>query len=99
MPPNSAQVDMSAIREAIARRQGGGATPALNQVSAPGASLPTGGPNTPTSPTPPPAQSPSGSVAPSSAPPQGAKLKQVDNFDDETRSLAKTLISKLMNVL
>ncbi|HJZ04493.1 MAG TPA: hypothetical protein VJ327_01360 [Patescibacteria group bacterium] len=95
MPP--AQIDMTAIREAIARRQGGGASPALSQVTAPGASLPTGGPNTPTNP-PPATATPSGTT-PSPMPSAKPNLKQVGNFDDETRSLAKTLISKLMNVL
>ncbi len=96
MPP--ANIDMDAIREAIARRQKGGAAPALGQVTSPGGPLPTGGPNTPTVPVAqPPAQV--GAPAPAPTPAPKAGMKQVTNFDDETRGLAKTLISKLMNVL
>ena len=102
MQPPNAQIDMAAIREALARRQGGGGTPALDQMAGPGGSLPGGGPNVPI-PTPVPSP-PTGSLPPAQAPlgavaNQPSKLKQVANFDDETKSLAKQLITKLMSTL
>lgn len=50
MPPSN--IDMSAIREAIARRRGGGAMPVGQQMTAPAAPTPQGGFPTP-SPQPP----------------------------------------------
>jgi len=97
-----ADIDMQAIREAVARRQGGGASPIMSQVTAPGAALPTGGPNTPTMPipaSPPIPQAPQGPIAPQTPQAGQPQLKQVANFDDETRGLAKALINKLMGVL
>jgi hypothetical protein len=99
-----ADIDVQAIREAIARRQGGGsATPVVNQMSAPAGALPSGAPNTPT-PAPPPVQLPP-NVPQAPVAPQGAvsgkkpPLSQVANFDDETKGLVKGLISKLMSTL
>lgn len=105
-PPQG--IDMSAIQEAIARRaQGGGGTPAVQQMSAPQAPLPSGGANIPV-----PTQAPqvpqgvqqnvtpSGQGSPVS--PEGAvvgKLKQGASFDDETKAVAKQLVSKLIGVL
>lgn len=103
----SANIDMSAIREAIMRRaQGGGGTPAIQQMSAPQASLPTGGANVPQ-----PNQAPqmpqvqqnvtSGQQG-SPVSPEGAvvgKLKQGASFDDETKQIAKALITKLMGAI
>lgn len=97
------QIDTAAIREAINRRSAGGASPAMSQVSSPGASLPTGGPNVPVPSTPPVQMPPTPPQAPVG--PQGAvsgakpKLSQVANFDDETKNLVKQLISKLMTTL
>jgi hypothetical protein len=105
-----ADIDIQAIRDAIARRQGGGASPVISQMSGPGAQLPTGGSNVPVpspQPAPPTPSLPTGSLPPAQAP-QGAqgatagqpsKLKQVGNFDDETKALAKQLITKLMATL
>lgn len=88
MPPSN--IDISAIREALQRRMGGGVpaggttTPAIGQVSQPGGALPTGGPNV-TSPQPPtmpnanPTQLPSqgGQLPASSATPPQAAAKSV----------------------
>ena len=101
---------MNAIKEALARRKAGGAAPALNQQTSPAGMTPTGGPSTPTVPAPaspapqtttpgtlprPMVQAPTGPQAPTGKP----QMKQVGNFDDETRSLAKALITKLMGAL
>ena len=103
-----AGIDMSLIHEALARRAQGGAlsggnvTPAGGQVSAPGAAIPTGGPNTPTTPPP---------QAPSTPQPNAQVGRQVGtavksaqavngpNFDDETRRISKALISNLIKYL
>lgn len=94
-------IDMELIREALNRRSGG-----ANQFTPPNATLPTGGVNVPQ-----PAQAP---IAPqtqqnvtpgqqgSPVSPEGAvvgKLKQGASFDDETKSVAKQLVSKLIGVL
>lgn len=104
----SAQIDISAIREAIQRRaQGGGGTPPTQQMSAPQAALPTGGANIPmpqqASQVP---QNVQQNVAPgnqgSPVSPEGAvvgKLKQGTAFDDETKTVAKQLVAKLIGVL
>lgn len=104
-PPQG--IDMSAIKEAIQRRmQGGAGTPATQQMSAPQAPLPTGGANVPQ-----PSQAPQipqvqQNVTPGNqgAPvsPEGSvvgKLKQGAAFDDETKAVAKQLVSKLIGVL
>lgn len=116
-PP--AGVDMNLIREALARRAGGGAPmagggtpPAVQQQTAPGGSLPTGGPNVPQGtapqplPTPNPTQGPNTTprqMPASSANPQQqvAKLTgQAMGFPDpETRDMAKTLLAKLVQFL
>ena len=97
---------MGLIREAIQRRaQGGGGTPALQQVTTPQAPLPTGGPNVPQ---PGPQQvpqtqqnvTPGNQGAPVS--PEGnvvGQLKQGATFDDETKKVAKALVAKLIGVL
>lgn len=102
---------MEAIKEAIARRKAGGGESALGTQGAPTGNTPTGGPNTPTVQAPA-APAPTGQTAPSTMPTprppmpapqstQGGKpqMKQVANFDDETRGLAKALITKLMGAL
>lgn len=99
-------VNMDLIREAITRRaQGGGGTPAVQQVTQPQAPLPTGGANVPTQ-TPQPAPQATQNVTPGQqgAPvsPEGnvvGKLKQGAQFDDETKGVAKQLLSKLISVL
>ena len=101
---------MEAIKQAIARRNGGSAAPALSTQGAPGGNTPTGGPSTPTvqpAVTPAPQQTTPGTLPrPTGAPPTGMstpsgkpQLKQVANFDEQTKSLAKALITKLMGAL
>jgi hypothetical protein len=95
---------MNAIRQAMARRQGGGATPAINQVTSPLNATPGGGPNTPTTP---PAPTPTPALPPGQAPlavrgpqaPVAGGIKAPSNFDDETKALAKQLINKLTQAL
>ena len=105
------EIDMTAIREALARRgmggapAGGGTTPMSGQLSAPAGSTPTGGPNVPTppaptSPTPPPAGG--SNVAPRTAAAPMAKAAQAaqgPNFDGETKMIAKALVTKLIKYL
>lgn len=113
-PP--AHIDMSLIREAIARRQAGGVggspqggvtLPAAAQQSQPGGLTPTGQPNTPGQPQP---QPPLGAVPggmPQGAPGGGGAPQQSGvppqkpqaNFDDETKSVGKALISQLLKYL
>lgn len=102
---------MDVIREAIQRRaQGGGGTPAVAQQTTPQGTLPTGGFNTPTTPPAPPQGETRLGNAPASPPggqgnpvsPEGnvvGKLKQGAQFDDETKVVAKQLLSKLIGVL
>ena len=99
-----AGIDMNAIKEAIARRQGGGSTPALSTQGAPAGATPTGGPSTPTVQAPVVPTPTSGGLppAPTAQPtPQGTKPapKQPNNFDDETKTLAKALITKLLGAV
>ncbi len=103
-PPNG--ISMQLIQEAINRRaQGGGGTPPTAQMSVPQGQLPTGGAPMPT-----PNQAPATpqnvqqNVTPQSSPvsPEGqvvGKLKQGASFDDETKAVAKQLLSKLIGVL
>lgn len=99
------QVDMSLIREAMARRLGGGAAgPAMDQQTIPMGSTPGGMPNTPTTPPGAPAANIEGS---SQLPPRqmvnsALKAGQQANspqFDDETRLTAKALVAKLLKVI
>lgn len=97
-----ADLNMDAIREAMARREAGGSVPATSQMTAPGAVLPTGGPNVPIPPTQLPPNPPQAPVAPQGAvsnPQAKPKLSQAANFDDETKGLVKQLITKLMSTL
>ncbi len=109
-PSSSANVSMDAIREAIARRaQGGGGTPPTQQMTSPQAMLPTGGANVPqpSGQAPPVPQNVQQNVSPtgpqgSPVSPEGAvvgKLKQGAAFDDETKTVAKQLVAKLIGVL
>lgn len=105
MNPSAPQgVDMALIREAMQRRsQSGVGTPATQQMTTPQQPLPTGGTNTPTQQAPM-APQPTQNVAPQGSPvsPEGAvigKLKQGASFDDETKSVAKQLVAKLIGVL
>jgi len=94
-------IDMQAIREAVLRRsQGGVGMPAASQMSAPAAPNPMGGAPTPTQPP----------AAPVGVPPTGTgglsqpgvqrpKIAQGTNFDEDTKRIAKTLISRLIQVL
>jgi len=102
-------VDMSLIREAMARRArgdigGGTTTPAAGQMTAPTGETPVGGPNTPTVP-PPGEPVPGGAPAqPPAAQPVNQGLQaggeaQSPQFDEETRVLGKALIAKLLKVL
>lgn len=101
---------MEAIKEAIARHKAGGSSSVLSTQGAPAGATPTGGPSTPTvqppsSPAPQttspgtmpqaPARPAPGPQAPTGRP----QMKQVANFDDETRTLAKALITKLMGAI
>ncbi len=99
-------IDMDAIREAIQRRATGGGTPAVQQMSQPQGQLPTGGQVSPVQQSPQVPQNVQQNVTPGNqgAPvsPEGAvigKLKQGASFDDETKSVAKQLVSKLIGVL
>ncbi len=100
-------IDMNLIREAIARRsQGGAPAPPVQQMSQPQGQLPTGGAPTPQPNQAPPVQPSQQNVTPGNqgAPvsPEGAvvgKLKQGASFDDETRQIAKSLISKLIGAI
>lgn len=104
-PP--ANIDLSAIREAIARRsQGGAGAPPVQQMSQPQGQLPTGGAPTPQPNQAPPVQPSQTNVTPgqqgSPVSPEGAvvgKLKQGASFDDETKVVAKQLLNKLIGVL
>ena len=99
-------IDTSAIREAIMRRaQGGGGTPAVQQMSQPQGQLPTGGMSSPVQQAPP-VQPTATNVTPGNAgAPVSAegnvvgKLKQGASFDDATKQVAKQLLSKLIGVL
>ena len=92
-------IDMQAIKEALLRRsQGGAGMPAASQLSAPAAPNPMGG--APTQVQPP--------AAPVGVPPTGTgglpqpqrpKIAQGTNFDEDTKRVAKTLISRLIQVL
>lgn len=94
---------MSSINEALQRRSGQSA----QQFTPPTASLPTGGPNTPVpGQAPPVPQNVQQNVTPGNqgAPvtPEGnvvGKLKQGASFDDETRTIAKSLITKLIGAI
>jgi hypothetical protein len=108
MQPN---IDMGLIREAMARRGmgglGGGApTPAVGQLTSGGPS-PMGGPSTqqpamPQQPTPGLAQVPT-QVSQTAAPQNGAlkagQQAQGPQFDDETRTLAKSLVQRLLKAI
>lgn len=108
MQPN---LDMSLIREAMARRGmgglgGGNPTPAAGQLSSGGPS-PMGAPSTqqpgmPQQPTPPMSQLPT-QVQQTSAPQNGAlkagQQAQSPLFDAETRDLAKSLVQRLLKGL
>lgn len=104
---NPQGVDMAAIQEAIARRaQGGVGTPPVQQMTTPQQSLPTGGANVPLQQPPQVPQNVQQNVTPGNqgAPvsPEGnvvGKLKQGVQFDDETKAVAKQLVSKLIGVL
>lgn len=105
--------DMSLIMEAIARRaqggplSGGTSMPAIDQVTAPTDSLPTGGPNTPEMP---PAPLPSnaeparmsanaGAGGPANQAVKTATKATSPAFDDETRMMAKNLAKRLLEMM
>jgi len=93
-------VDFSLVREAMARRaQGGGGTPALNQMGTP--VNPTQSGATPVPNTPPATQRPPTATPQFGSPFAGPKQGQAQgvNFDDETRAISKTLIAKLLKVI
>jgi hypothetical protein len=100
-------VDMSPILEALARRRGGGAAPAMDQVSGPMGASPTGGPSTPVAATPQmpqgnpgnmPQQVQSGNAA-NNAALKASQTAQGPQFDPETRDLAKALVQRLLKGL
>lgn len=109
MPP---AVNMDAIREALARRAGGGAAiPAAAQISGAMGRLPTGGASTPI-PQPPtaPAQPQQGAMPQqvrsgaggggggnaTNQALQAGQISQGPQFDDETKNLAKSLVQRLI---
>jgi hypothetical protein len=102
--------DMSLIKAAMDRRGmsggGGGADPMAAQVTAPTGPTPTGGPNTPTTPPPaaPPAPAPGGGQAmptrAAAAPmARAAQAAQSPSFDDQTKTIAKALVTKLLQYI
>lgn len=104
-------IDMSLIREAMARRNSGGlgggtSMPATSQLSA-AAPSPTGAPATqqpptPQQPTPGMAQVPTQvgpSVAPQNEALRSGQQAQGPQFDPETRDLAKSLVQRLLKGL
>ena len=104
---NPQGIDMGAIQEALARRsQGGGGTPPVQQMTTPQQTLPTGGANVPMQQPPQVPQNVQQNVTPGNqgAPvsPEGnvvGKLKTGASFDDETKTVAKQLLTKLIGVL
>ncbi len=102
-------IDMSLIREAMARRASGDVRPPTGQVTLPGGVTPGGGPNTPVSGVP--ATTPSTPMTPPAATPArtdqnvlsglqaGQAVKGNPNVDDETKNVAKVLIKKLMDLM
>lgn len=92
MPPQN--IDMSAIREAMARRAGGGSMPAAAQMSAPAGPMPTGGMPTPTPGTR--APMPQGQNL---TPRQGQPQAPMAGVDNETRQMSKALVKKLLQYL
>lgn len=105
------EVDMNLIREALARRAGGGSPvggstiPAAMQISAPSGAGPTGQPSTPTpqppqtpqAPTPSPVDIATRQAAGGAA--GAAQVAQGPNFDDETKKISKALVTKLIQYL
>jgi hypothetical protein len=102
-------IDTSQVQQALmARMQENAPTPALQQQSAPGGSLPTGGFNTPTLPAPASPKMPDKNVMPRTAGPQDPTKKTANNtmkaamnmlggeFDPESQSVAKALITNLL---
>lgn len=112
-PP--AGIDVSLIREALARRAagglGGGTTlPVVQQVSVPGGALPTGGPNVsvpqpapqpPAQPNQLPAQNRQMPASSATPAQSAANVAQLAQGmpDDETRKIAKALLGKLVQFL
>jgi hypothetical protein len=103
---NPQGIDMAVIQEAIARRAQGGSVPPVQQMTTPQQSLPTGGSNVPMQQPPQVPQNVQQNVTPGNqgAPvsPEGnvvGKLKQGASFDDETKTVAKQLLTKLIGVL
>ncbi len=105
-------INMGLIREALARRQAGGtlgggnSMPAASQLTAGGTST-MGSPQTQQ---PPVQQQPTASIsqlptqvkqssAPNNEPTRAGQLAQGPQFDEETRSLAKSLVQKLLKGL
>lgn len=110
MPP--AGVDMSLIREALARRMQGQAVPLAAQQTQPSGATPTGGPNNmggpqaqmPPMPTPQPHSVGASPGAGAGQDPRNQMLKAAGQanspqFDDPTRVLGKALIGHLLKVL
>ena len=102
MPP--ANIDMSLIQEAMERRRSGDIrVPPTGQTTLPGAPTPGGGPNVPMQgvPTPPTGQtqSPAARGAINGGLQAGQALKQNPNVDDETKQIAKILVTKLLKLM
>lgn len=101
-PP--AGIDMSVIRQALMRRmQGGGGTPATQQVSNPAGPTPLqpAQPLQPTGPLPLPqgGQAPAGAQSSPQAPQQSQGAQDGQGFDDGTKTISKALIARLLKVL
>lgn len=104
MPP---AINMDAIREALARRAGGGASiPAASQISGAMGRLPTGGPSMPIQQPPAAISQPAQGTMPQQVKASGGgatnqalqagQVSQGPQFDEETRTLAKSLVQRLI---
>jgi len=106
--PIPANIDMDLIREAMARRAGGGMSaggagmPVLGQATLPQGQTPMGGPNVPIK-----RPAPATPQGPKTLPPrqqpvnqamQAGQLAQGPGFDEETKRLASILIKKLVDI-
>lgn len=103
MQPDN-NIDINAVRQALLNRAQspamaqGMSQPMLNQVGKPAGATPTGGSPSITN-APPTISNPSTPQPQFSSPFAGPKQGNSVNFDEETKRVSKTLISKLLQVL